>query len=127
MREKIRDKGRLEHILQAIDYIFEFTKNVTYEDFIGNKMLTFAVIKNIEIIGEASYRLTKEFQKKHKEIEWDIIVKMRHVLVHGYYQIEDRFAWFVIQNDLHPLKGKIQQIYEQEYGDENGLFKHEKA
>ena len=113
MREKIRDKGRLEHILQAIDYIFEFTKNVTYEDFIGNKMLTFAVIKNIEIIGEASYRLTKEFQKKHKEIEWDIIVKMRHVLVHGYYQIEDKFAWFVVQNDLLPLKEKIKSIYEQ--------------
>ena len=111
MREKIRDKGRLEHILQAIDYIFEFTKNITYEDFIANKMLKFAVIKNIEIIGEASYKLTKKFCQEHKEIEWDIIVKMRHVLVHGYYQIEDKFAWFVVQNDLQQLKEKIQKLY----------------
>ena len=115
MREKIRDKGRLEHILQAIDCVFEFTENVTFEDFIANKMLKFAVIKNIEIIGEASYMLTNEFREKHTEIEWDIIIKMRHVLVHGYYQIEDQFAWFVVQNDLHPLKEKIKYIYEQEY------------
>jgi uncharacterized protein with HEPN domain len=111
MREKVKDKGRLEHILQAIDCIFEFTENITYEDFITNKMLKFAVIKNIEIIGEASYKLTKDFRKEHKEVEWDIIVKMRHVLVHGYYQIEDKFAWFVVQNDLQPLKEKIQKIY----------------
>jgi uncharacterized protein with HEPN domain len=110
MREKIRDKGRLEHILQAIDCIFEFTENVTYEDFIANKMLKFAVIKNIEIIGEASYKLTRRFCQEHKEIEWDIIVKMRHVLVHGYYQIENKFAWFVVQNEMQPLKEKIQKI-----------------
>jgi len=112
MRETIRDKGRLEHILQAIDNVFEFANNVTYEDFIANKMLKFAVIKNIEIIGEASYKLTQKFCQEHKEIEWDIIVKMRHVLVHGYYQIEDKFAWFVVQNELQPLKEKIQKIYD---------------
>ena len=113
MREQIKDKGRLEHILQSIDNIFEFTENVTFEDFIANKMLKFAVVKNIEIIGEASYMLTNELREKHKEVEWDIIIKMRHVLVHGYYQIEDKFAWFVVQNDLLPLKEKIKSIYEQ--------------
>jgi uncharacterized protein with HEPN domain len=111
MRETVRDKGRLEHILQAIDNILEFTENIDYEDFIANKMLKFAVIKNIEIIGEASYKLTKEFCQEYKEIEWDIIVKMRHILVHGYYQIEDKFAWLVVQNELQPLKEKIQKIY----------------
>ena len=115
MRGKVRDKGRLEHILDAIDNIFEFTKNITFEEFIANKMLKFAVIKNIEIIGEASYMLTKEFREKHTHVEWDIIIKMRHVLVHGYYQIEDRFTWFVIENDLYSLKEKIKTIYEQEY------------
>ena len=112
MREIVRDKGRLEHISQAIDYIFEFTENITYEDFVENKMLKFAVIKNIEIIGEASYKLTKTFCQEHQEIEWDLIIKMRHVLVHGYYQIEDPFAWFIVQNDLHPLKEQIQKIYD---------------
>ena len=111
MREILRDKGRLEHILQAIDNILEFTENITYEEFIANKMLKFAVIKNIEIIGEASYKLTRKFCQEHKEIEWDIIVKMRHVLVHGYYQIEDKFAWLVVQNELQPLKEKIRRIY----------------
>jgi uncharacterized protein with HEPN domain len=50
MREKIRDKGRLEHILEAIDNLFEFTQGVGREDFHSNKILYFAIIKNLEII-----------------------------------------------------------------------------
>ena len=115
MIEKVRDKERLEHIIDAIGNVFEFTKNITFEEFMAKKMLKFAVIQNIEIIGEAGYELTNEFRKKHKDVEWDVIVKMRHVLGHDDYQIEDEFAWFVIENDLHPLKEKIRNIYEQEY------------
>jgi uncharacterized protein with HEPN domain len=51
--------------------------------------LRFAVIKNLEIIGEASYLLTKEFKSRHDSIEWKDIIGMRHILVHGYYQISD--------------------------------------
>ena len=55
MREQVRDKGRLEHILQAIDKVFEFTKDVKREEFQKDSILYFAIVKNIEIIGEASY------------------------------------------------------------------------
>ena len=51
MREQVRDKGRLEHILQAIDKVFEFTKDVKREDFKKDSVLYFAIVKNIEIIG----------------------------------------------------------------------------
>ena len=51
MREKIRDKGRLEHILESIANVIEFTKNSTFEDLVNEKILYFAVVKNIEIIG----------------------------------------------------------------------------
>ena len=51
MREKIRDKERLNHIIESIDNIFEFTANLSFEDFVANKMVKFAVIKNLEIIG----------------------------------------------------------------------------
>ena len=114
MRDKIRDKGRLEHILESIDNIFEFTKEIDFEHFKTNKMLRFAVIKNMEIIGEASYKLTKEFKNAHPEIEWQVIIDMRHVLVHGYYRIKNEIAWKIIQKDLAPLREQIQQLYNNE-------------
>ena len=112
MREKIRDKGRLEHILESIDDTIEFTKDVSFEDFTNNKMLRFAVAKTIEIIGEASYKLTKEFKAAHSDIEWDAIIGLRHVLVHGYYQISEVRLWKIIQKDLIPLRQQIQALYE---------------
>ncbi|MDR2556957.1 MAG: DUF86 domain-containing protein [Bacteroidales bacterium] len=111
MREQVRDKGRLEHILQSIENIFQFTAGVSFDDFKSNKMMRFAVIKNLEIIGEASWKLTNELREAHSEIEWRKITGMRHVLVHGYYQIEDMFAWEIIEKDLQPLKEKIEAIY----------------
>lgn len=111
MREQIKDVGRLEHILESIDNIFEFVKGVDFNTFTTNKMLRFAVIKNIEIIGEASYKLTKEFKNAHPEIEWQVIIDMRHILVHGYYQIKDEIAWKIIQKDLVPLHEQVQQLY----------------
>ena len=112
MREKIRDKGRLEHILESIDNTIEFTKDLSFEDFMNNKVLRFAVVKTVEIIGEASYKLTKEFKTANNHIEWDSIVGLRHVLVHGYYQISEIRLWKVIQKDLLPLRKQIQELYE---------------
>jgi uncharacterized protein with HEPN domain len=112
MREKIRDKGRLEHILESIENIFEFTENVTFEGYKEDRKLQFAVIKNLEIIGEASYMLSKEFKEMHSEIEWQVIIDMRHVLVHGYYQISESIIWTIIQNDLLQLRKQIKTLYE---------------
>ena len=61
MREVIKDRGRLEHMLAAIANVEEFTKDITLNDFVNSKVLFFAVVKNIEIVGEATYMLTKEF------------------------------------------------------------------
>jgi uncharacterized protein with HEPN domain len=59
MREKPRDKERLNHMIEAIDNIFEFTKGKSFDVYRSDKMLRFAVIKNIEIVGKAAYLLTK--------------------------------------------------------------------
>lgn len=107
MREKPKDNVRLLHMLEAIDNIFEFTQGVSFEQYQMNKILRFAIIKNLEIVGEASYLLTKEFRRKHAYIEWDEIIHMRHVLVHGYYQIRDEIIWATIQIELAPLREKI--------------------
>ena len=96
------------HIIEAIDNLFEFTNGISFEQYQRNKVLRFAVIKNLEIIGEAAYLLSKKFTSEHSEVEWDAIVYMRHVLVHGYYQIKDEIVWSTIQTDLLPLKNKVE-------------------
>lgn len=108
MREKPKDKGRLLHILEAINNLFEFTNGLSFEEYKSNKILRFAVIKNLEIVGEAAYLLTKEFREEHTEVEWEAVIYMRHVLVHGYYQIRDEIIWATIQTDLQPLKDKVE-------------------
>jgi len=65
----------------------------------------------LEIIGEASYMLTKEFIENNPEIPWRKIIKLRHILVHGYYQLKPDIIWEIIQNEILPLKSQIQKLY----------------
>ena len=110
MRENIRDKGRLLHIMEAIDNIASFTEGVSYDEFCANPMRYFAIVKNIEIIGEAAYMLTREFVETHPEVDWQMIVRMRHVLVHGYYQLERPEIWSTAKNDVPSLKAPVQKM-----------------
>ena len=107
MREPIRDRGRLEHIQTAVNYILSFTKDKTLAELSSDKVLFFAVVKNIEIIGEAAYKLSELYRSAHSETPWAYIIKMRHVLVHDYYQISPREAWKVVYEDLPPLAEQI--------------------
>ncbi len=107
MREELRDPGRLEHILTAIDYCLEFSEGKTEDDLSEHDPLYYALAKNIEIIGEASYMLTPEFKSAHPRTAWKHIIAMRHVLVHGYFEISKGRLWSVIQNDLQPLRAQI--------------------
>jgi len=112
MREKPRDKERLLHIIEAIDNIFEFIENKSFQSYQSDKILRFAIIKNLEIVGEASYLLTKKFKQENTNVEWDEIIGMRHILVHGYYQIKDEIIWETILSELLPLKQKITALLE---------------
>lgn len=110
MREQVRDRGRLEHILTAITNVEEFTKDVSIDDFVNNRILFFAVVKNIEIVGEASYMLTPDYKQSHPSVPWLVIEKMRHVLVHGYYMVSAEKVWETVQDDLPILKKQIEAL-----------------
>ena len=107
MREPVRDKGRLEHILSAIQYVESFTSGLAYDDLLNDALHLHAVVHNVQIIGEAVYKLSEEFKATHTETPWQMIEKMRHVLVHDYYQINFEVLWDVIQNDLPSLKQQV--------------------
>lgn len=110
MRERIKDKGRLEHILSAINVILAYKDKYTFEEAKGNPIVYFGFVKHIEIIGEAVYMLTKEFRAEHPEIEWEAIEGMRHVLVHGYYAIRPEQVWQVVEVDIPVLKPQIESL-----------------
>lgn len=108
MREKPRDIGRLKHIQGAIENISQFMDGKSSYDLISDKMLYFAVVKNLEIIGEAAYMLTHDFIDSHPDTPWRDIIDMRHILVHGYYQIDAKIVWSTLQENLPPLKIEIE-------------------
>lgn len=107
MREYVRDRERLEHIVQAIDRILDFADGRTKEDLMTDNLKYYGIVKNIEIIGEATYKLTRVFRRQHTDTPWEFIAKMRHVLVHDYYQIKPTEVWKVINEDLHPLREQV--------------------
>ncbi len=108
MREIPRDIGRLRHILHAIDNINRFLAEHTANDFRNDTLLYYGVVKNLEIIGEAAYMLTKEFQEAHPDTPWRQIIGMRHFLVHGYYQVDSSEVWITATRDLNPLGKQIE-------------------
>ena len=107
MREPIRDKERLEHMLESIDRIQKNVADLDWEHIRENEIFYYGLVKNIEIIGEAAYHLTKEFREANVEIPWNLIIKMRHVLVHDYYQIDEKEVQYVIEDNLLPLRNQI--------------------
>ena len=107
MREVLRDPSRLRHILDSINNVNQYMDGKTESDLLSNSMLYFAVVKNIEIVGEAAYKLTLEFKEKHPATPWRQIVAMRHILVHGYYQVSASEIYNVYKNDLPILLSQI--------------------
>lgn len=114
MREPIRDKSRLEHMLQAIERVEEFTKGISQDELTSDVLRLHATVYNIQIIGEAVYRLSTEFKESHTATPWAMIEKMRHVLVHDYYRINNDVLWSVITDDLPSLKQQITTYLERE-------------
>ena len=109
MREVIRDKERLQHILDSIDRIQNRVPTLDLESLTQDVLIYYGVVKSIEIIGEAVYKLTHDFKNAHPQTAWEDIEGMRHVLVHDYYNILPERVLHVITNDLPPLKAQIEQ------------------
>ena len=110
MREAERDPGRIRDMLEAADYIISFVEGLTYEQFFADKIRYFAVMKNVEILGEAANMLTEEFRVAHSEIPWKQVIKMRHVLVHGYSNILPEILWETATQDVPQLKDLLLKL-----------------
>lgn len=103
----------LGHILQAIDNILEYTTGATLEGYLADRKTQDAVVRNLEVIGEASNNVVKhhaEFSAAHPEIPWRIAYEMRNALSHGYFSVDHTIVWKTVQNDLQPLRLLIAKL-----------------
>lgn len=113
MREQLRDPNRLDHMLSAIDRLIETDNDFALDSIDKTDIRYFGIVKLLEIIGEAAYKLTNEFKDSHGDTPWKYIVNMRHILVHGYYQINHQDIVKTIRNDLPILRRQIQSYIDE--------------
>ena len=109
MRERIRDKGRLEDIRHYSEIAESIVKGMTYDDFVKDVKSYYAVMKTVEIVGEAAYMLTKDFKETHPETPWEIIQGMRHILVHGYASVNASTLYETTVNNIPELRKQVEK------------------
>lgn len=108
MRERARDRGRLEDIIEYSDRIIQFIQGKSSDDFSSDGLLYYAVMKNVEVVGEAAFMLTKAFKVAHPKTPWKMIESMRHILVHDYTNIIPRILWSTATNDIPELRKQVE-------------------
>ncbi len=106
------NKTRLLHILNAASKAVKLVEHKSFQELEDDEVLTLALIKLIEIVGEASSRLSKDFQAEHPEIPWSGIIGMRNRLVHAYFDINLKVIWQTTQEDLPTLIEQLKQLPE---------------
>ena len=103
------DKVFLQNILECIVKIETYT-NVGKEEFMNSGLIQDAVIRNLEIVGEATKRVSQGIKEQNQEIPWRQMAGLRDVLIHDYMGISLKIVWNVVQNELPQLKSKIIEL-----------------
>jgi len=109
MKQKT-DRPYLLHILDAINAIEKFSKKKTFNTFCTDDYFQSAVIKKLEIIGEAAAHISKELKIHTVEIPWRPIVGARNRLIHGYFAVDEEKVWKMIAVDIPVLKKQIESL-----------------
>lgn len=118
MRERARDKGRLQDIIEYSNNVTMLIDGYSFESLVFDKRTYYSVMKNVEIVGEAAYMLTKAFKEAHPETPWNIVQGMRHVLVHDYANVIPRILWGTATNDIPVLRKQVEKYLTETNWDE---------
>jgi uncharacterized protein with HEPN domain len=105
-----KDKIYLQHIHEAIGHIEDFIGTMRKDDFLNNVLVQSAVIRQLEIIGEAVKNLSGILRRKYKEILWSDIAGLRDKLIHGYFGVDLKLVWKIPTKDIPELKNQISNI-----------------
>ncbi|PIG95463.1 DUF86 domain-containing protein [Gloeocapsopsis sp. IPPAS B-1203] len=110
----IDDLTRLRHLQDAAREIIDFMSGKTRDDLANNRILVLAVVKDLEIIGEAAGRISAECRTRHPEISWAAMVGMRNRLIYAYFSIDVDIVWDTVTNDLAPLIEQLERVIQEE-------------
>jgi uncharacterized protein with HEPN domain len=100
-------------MLDSVKTIFEFTEGMSYDTFLADRRTRDAVIRNLQVLGEAANRIPQEIRSLYPEIEWMRIIRSRHIVVHDYAGIDYEIVWRIIEVHLSPLQEGLLKIINQ--------------
>lgn len=100
----------LKHIADECTYIISVSNNLSKNDFLDDETLKRAVVRSLEIIGEASKKITADFKIKWSSIQWKSMAGMRDRLIHDYMGVNYSIVWDVIKNKIPELHVQIQEV-----------------
>jgi uncharacterized protein with HEPN domain len=101
---------RIEDILEAINNIEEYTSGMDFSAWQADRKTVDAVIRNIEVIGEAATHVPMEIQNKYCDVPWKKMKGIRNILIHEYFGVDVEVVWQTIQKDLGPLKKALEVL-----------------
>lgn len=111
--ERARLQEYLAHILQAIHRIYRYTEDADLNHFLGDELLQDAVIRNLEVVGEACHNIERrypDFTRTHPELPIVFAYEMRNALAHGYFKVDLEIVWKTIERDLPGLEQQILKL-----------------
>ena len=108
---KRSNKLFVEDILDSIDKIEQYIQGLSYDDFVEKQIVVDAVIRNLEIIGEASKNMPDDIKKKYISIPWKRMVGLRNIIAHGYFGIDLSIVWEIITKNLPETKPHIVEFF----------------
>ena len=100
----------LQHIMEALDKIASFLQGIERDQFLASDLIQAAVIRELQVAGEAAKRITPEFQQTTPDIPWYEVTGTRDKLVHGYFDVDFEQVWLTCRDDLPPLKQALGRI-----------------
>ncbi len=100
----------IEHILESISLIEAYTYQISKEDFFKSRQIQDAVMRRLEIIGEATKNISVGFREEHPDVPWREIAGMRDVLIHEYFGVDLGLTWTTVKENLPNLKQRLSRI-----------------
>ena len=107
------DRVFILHILDEVNFIIRESKALDYEDLVQNEILKRAILRSLEIIGEATKNLSKDFRKKHSAIKWRELAGLRDKLIHYYFGVKWERVWDVIKNVIPEIEDKLKSLLDE--------------